>query len=114
MEIKTEEYNICYESETVTVEFTGSLRLSGMEEYKPIVELLNQMAESEPPQITLNLRQLQFLNSSGISMLSRFVIKVRQQKNVTMLVLGSKNIPWQGRSLKNLERLMPNLTLDWE
>jgi len=58
MEIKTEDYNICYDSETVTVNFQGSLRLSGMEEYRPIVELLNQMASHEPPKITLNLRQL--------------------------------------------------------
>ncbi|MGK7901085.1 MAG: hypothetical protein AB4352_06670 [Hormoscilla sp.] len=114
MEIKTEDYNICYESETVTVKFTGSLRLSGMEEYRPIVELLNQMAENEPPQITLDLRQLEFLNSSGISMLSKFVIKVRPKKNVTILVQGSEGIPWQGKSLKNLKRLMPKLTLEWE
>lgn len=114
MEIKTEEYNICYDSETETVNFNGSLRLSGMDEYGPIVQLLNQMAEKEPPQITLDLRELEFLNSSGISMLSKFVIKVRPKKNVTILVLGSKGIPWQGKSLRNLQRLMPNLTLDLE
>ena len=47
-------------------------------------------------------------------MLSKFVIKVRQKKNVTILVIGSQGIPWQGKSLTNLQRLMPNLTLEWE
>lgn len=114
MEIKTADYNICYDSGNAAVKFDGSLRLSGMEEYGPIVELLNQVAENDPPKITLNLRQLEFLNSSGISMLSKFVIKVRQKKNVNMLVQGSKGIPWQGKSLKNLQRLMPDLILEWE
>lgn len=114
MEIKTEDYNIFYDPETVSAKFQGSLRLSGMDEYGPIIDLLNLMAEKEPPKMTLDLRQLEFLNSSGISMLSKFVIKVRQKKDVTILVLGSKSIPWQGKSLKNLQRLMPELTLDWE
>ena len=114
VEIKNEDYSISYESETVTVSFHGSIRLSGMDEYAPIVNLINDVAEQNPPTITLNLRQLEFLNSSGISMLSKFVIKVRQKKNVQLVVQGSKGIPWQGKSLKNLQRLMPSLTLDWE
>jgi hypothetical protein len=40
------------------------------------------------------------------------VIKVRQQGNIQMVLQGSKNIPWQGKSLKNLQRLMPSLQLE--
>jgi Uncharacterized conserved protein len=42
------------------------------------------------------------------------VIKVRQQKNIQIAVKGSKTIPWQGKSLKNLQRLMPSLQLELE
>lgn len=112
MEIKTEAYSVCYDAATSTVYCIGSLRLSGIEEYAPIVELLNEVAETQPPVITLNLRELEFLNSSGISILSKFVIKVRQKKTVKIIVQGSQGIPWQGKSLKNLQRLMPNLTLE--
>lgn len=114
MEIKTDEYNVSYDTNTATISCNGSLRLSGMDEYAPIVQLLNQVADVEPPVITLNLRQLQFLNSSGINVLSKFIIKVRQKKKVQMMVQGSEQIPWQGKSLKNLKRLMPNLQLEWE
>lgn len=114
MEIKTESYCINYDSDTATVNCQGSLRLSGMEEYAPIVQLLNSVTESEPPTITLNLRKLAFLNSSGINMLSKFVIEVRQKKNIQMVVKGSQEIPWQGKSLKNLQRLMPSLQLELE
>jgi hypothetical protein len=112
MEIKAEDYTVSYDTATATVSCQGSLRLSGMEEYAPIVQLLNNVADQEPLTITLNLQKLEFLNSSGISMLSKFVLKVRQKKNIQMLVQGSKGIPWQGKSLKNLQRLMPSLELE--
>ncbi len=112
MEIKTEDYRICYDPSTVTVSFVGSLRLSGSAEYAPIVELLGSIASVEPAKITLNLQQLEFLNSSGINMLSKFIIEVRKQARVQMAVQGSQRIAWQGKSLKNLQRLMPGLQLE--
>ena len=114
MKIETEDYKIAYDTDTATVTCQGSLRLNGMAEYEPIVRLLVEVAELEPPTITLNLCALEFLNSSGINVLSKFVIKVRQKKNIQMVVCGSKTIPWQGKSLKNLQRLMPSLTLNLE
>lgn len=112
MEIKTDEYRIGYNPELSMVSCQGSLRLGG-NEYKPITEWLEQIADSNPAKIILNLRELEFLNSSGISMLSKFVIKVRHKKNIEMVVQGSDEIPWQGKSLKNLQRLMPSLSLEW-
>lgn len=114
MEIKTETYEINYDNATTTIRFQGSLRLSGMEEYKPIVQLLYEIAQQKPSHITLNLRELKFLNSSGINVLSKFTIEVRKNKEIAMTVQGSKSVPWQGKSLKNLQRLMPALELEWE
>jgi hypothetical protein len=111
MKIKTEHYSIYYDKQTETAIFNGSLRLSETEEYDPILQLLNEVANTQSATITINLRQLEFLNSSGINVLSKFVIKVRQIGTIHMVVLGSKEIPWQGKSLKNLQRLMPSLDL---
>lgn len=113
-EIKGENYSVDYEPETTTVNFQGSLRLSGMPEYAPIVNLLEQVSAQQPATITLNLQGLEFLNSSGISMLSKFVIGARKKKTIQIVVKGSHGIPWQGKSLKNLQRLMPNLKLELE
>jgi len=112
MEIKTEDYRICYDPATATVNFVGSLRLSGSEEYAPIVQLLGEVASVEQAKITLNVQQLEFLNSSGINMLSKFIIEVRKKARVQMAVQGSQRIAWQGKSLKNLQRLMPGLQLE--
>lgn len=111
MEIKTEDYSMVYNHTTQNIIFQGSLRLNGSKEYVPISDLLNNVINQEPAQILLDLQELQFLNSSGISLLSKFVIEVRKRKNIQMVITGAKKIPWQGRSLKNLQRLMPNLTL---
>ncbi|MEG3850530.1 hypothetical protein QT971_25590 [Microcoleus sp. herbarium19] len=113
-EIKGEDYSIKYDRESVTVSFTGELSLGGPAEYAPIIELLDSVANPEPPAITLNLKKLEFVNSSGISMLSKFVITVRKKKTIQLLVLGSNDVPWQQKSLKNLEKLLPTLKLELE
>ena len=114
MEIKTEDYDIWYDAAAKTVICQGSLRLGGMEEYASIVQLLEDVVARQPRILTLNLRGLKFLNSSGINVLSNFVIKARQQKNMQLVVQGSTNMPWQGKSLKNLQRLLPSMELEWE
>lgn len=112
IEIKTENYSVVYDNMAQSITFQGSLRLNGTEEYAPISDLLQEILEQEPIGIWLNLQKLQFLNSSGISLLSKFVIEVRKRKNIQLLITGSKTISWQSKSLKNLQRLMPNLTLE--
>ncbi len=113
-EFETEQYQIKYDSETTTIILAGSLRLSDLEESNLIIQLLNDVLDLQPDQITLNLRTLEYLNSSGINMLSKFVIQVRRIKTVSLIILASSNIPWQSKSLKNLQRLMPALQLEVE
>lgn len=112
-EIKGEDYSIDYEPESTTVNFNGELSLGGSGEYAPISQLLDTVAEQNPPKLTLNLSNLKFLNSSGISMLSKFVINLRKKQNIQVIVIGSNSIPWQGKSLKNLEKLFPGLKLEF-
>lgn len=114
IEIKDETYQVTYDTATITIRFQGSLRLGGMEEYAPIVDLLNEVSEQDHDTINLDFKGLEFLNSSGISMLSKFVISMRKKKTTSIMVKGSKDLAWQGKSLKNLQRLMPTLTLELE
>ena len=112
MKLETDNYSLIYNQVTKSIICEGSLRLNGLEEYSPIIDFLNHVVEQEPSEVILNLQNLKFLNSSGISMLSKFVINVRKKKNIQMIVMGSKDIPWQSKSLKNLQRLMPSLKLE--
>ncbi len=111
-EVKGEDYRVWYDDSTSTINCKGSLRLGGADEYAPIVQLLEGAIASPPITLVLNLTELEFLNSSGINMLSKFVIKARQKDGVKITVRGSETIPWQSKSLKNLQRLMPSLVLE--
>jgi hypothetical protein len=114
MEISSEKYRVQYDQAAQTVICQGALRLAGMPDYAPIVELLDHALADQPPTLTLNLQGLEFLNSSGINVISKFVLKVRGKEGVNLIVHGSTAIPWQEQSLKNLQRLMPTLELRWD
>jgi len=113
-EIKDEDYVVKFQSESTTVHFKGELSLGGTSDYEPITTLLNDVINTEPATMTIDLRELAFLNSSGISMLSKFVLSLRKKKGTELVVLGSNDMPWQGKSLKNLEKLLPGLKLEIE
>jgi hypothetical protein len=112
VEIKTDDYRVWREPDSSTIFFQGFLRLNGMDGYQPIMELLLSTVE-QSSSCRLDFCELEFLNSSGISMLSMFVVKVRQRGNVQMVLQGSDKILWQTKSLKNLQRLMPSLKLEF-
>ncbi len=94
-----------------TLCFKGALRLSGTEDYAPILEMLKETLNNPAEPIVIDLRELDFLNSSGITMFSRFVIEARDCAGINLSVLASEDIPWHARSLKNLQRLMPALNV---
>lgn len=110
-------YIIQYDPSTKRVDFVGDLALEGPSEYKPIKDLLNEIVNTEPPpeEMILNLRELEFSNSSGIHMLSKFVMGLRKKKDIRLIVHGSEDIAWQAKSLINLKKLLPDrLTLELE
>lgn len=110
-EIKGEDYTVSYDPGSTTVNFQGELSLGGPPEYAPIAQLLDEAIAQSPLTLTLDLTKLEFLNSSGISLISKFIIGLRKKPPVQVVVLGSNDIPWQGKSLKNLEKLLPRLQL---
>jgi hypothetical protein len=110
--ISAEDYSVRHDLGTSTISFEGALSLNSMQDYAPIVELLNTAIDNAPPELRLDLQKLEFLNSSGISALSKFVIKARSYQT-RLIIRGSETVVWQTRSLKNLQRLMPALVLEW-
>ena len=109
--INGESFEIRLEDDNSTVFFKGALRLSGSEDYAPILDLLKETLIHPAAPIVLDLRELDFLNSSGITMFSRFVIEARDRAGINLEILASEAVPWHARSLKNLQRLMPSLSI---
>ncbi len=109
--IHGESFDIRLEEESSTILFKGALRLCGTEDYAPILDMLKETLTDPAMPIVLDLRELDFLNSSGITMLSRFVMEARDRPGIDVQVLASESVPWHARSLKNLQRLMPGLSI---
>jgi hypothetical protein len=109
--INGESFEVRLEDDNSTVFFKGALRLSGTEDYAPILEMLKETLIAPSMAIVVDLRELDFLNSSGITMFSRFVIAARDRHGINLHFLASEAIPWHARSLKNLQRLMPSLNV---
>jgi hypothetical protein len=111
MDIKTSDYRVWYDDASRTIFFEGSLRLSGVDDYTPIADLLNQSLAASKNDLVWDLRELEFLNSSGINVLYKFLIMARKDGNVMMTVKGSNGIPWQQKSMPNMKKFLPSLTL---
>ena len=105
MVIKTDKYVIEYRKNERLVRMKGALRLQNKDESREIFELLTTAAnQTTGLPLNLDMKELVFLNSSGISSLSLFVIKMRKlDKDIS--VFGSEKIPWQKKSLRNFQKL---------
>lgn len=104
MTIETETYTIEDIADRGVVALKGTLRLQGREQYQPIFNLLMEAAARSAGKLTLDMKELIFLNSSGISAISLFVIEMRK-KEKPVAIVGSSSISWQSKSLMNFQRL---------
>ena len=104
MNIETDSYSVLAASDNSTVSLNGTLRLQGREQYQPIYDLLMNSAAAAASVFEIDMQNLVFLNSSGISALSLFVIEMRKEGK-SIRIRGNKSITWQTKSLFNFQRL---------
>jgi hypothetical protein len=111
--IQGDEYQVEYDGASNMVRFQGTVRLQTTDDYAPINELLLRAHDAAiGDALGLDFRQLQFLNSSGISMISKFVIGARKRDQVKLSVIGNRDIYWQQKSLGNLQKLWPKVQIE--
>lgn len=114
MNIKTDDFSVTYRESDNVIAFSGSLRLLNLLEYEPVKRLLLDAHDKTAAALTLDFRDLKFLNSSGITAVSTFVISARKQKKISLRILGSKDISWQDKSLQNLNKLWSEVVISME
>ena len=112
-EIIDNNYSISYDADTVTIKCTGYFRLRGTEEYAPMLELLYAVADHGLPELNMDVTGLEFLNSSGINMLSKFVLRLRKGAPVKLTIHASETYPWQKKSLRNFQKLQPGTDIQY-
>lgn len=110
MEFNGNGYKVVYDPAGGNISFNGSFRCSN-DEYADLAKILEQVSAAKPAKINIDLTPMEFLNSSGINMLAKFVIGMRNGSDSALEIKGSNAFPWQGKSLPNLKKLHPSLTL---
>jgi hypothetical protein len=113
MKLEGRTYTITYNNTTATVSFQGVLRLQSTDEGKSITDFLNRVAALEPKTIQLDFEQLQLMNSTGLSILTKFLLKMRGQDATQVILRASKDHFWQQDLIKGLQRFLPGSELEW-
>ena len=111
-EIVADDYRVYVDDELPRMVFEGVLRLPG-KSYEPISDLLQELMLRDTGTVSLDLRQLSFVNSAGINVLYKFAITLRKKGNVHLEVLGSGRVGWQQRSLRNLSHFIDDLDIQF-
>ncbi len=113
MEIKDLDYEIKFNESTKTATFTGSIRLQNLPSYEPIKVFLRDVAKQcIGSTLCLDFSQLEFVNSSGITTFSMFIIDSRKLASYQVKIRGSVSISWQQKSLSNFKKLWDQVVLD--
>ncbi|WCL50316.1 slr1659 superfamily regulator [Leptospira sp. GIMC2001] len=113
MEVKTDEYAASFIEAENTVLMTGSMRLQNLAAYEEIKKILKDGLDRSQGQLTIDIRGLNFLNSSGITTISLFIIEARNKKTTPMRILGSAKISWQAKSAANFHKLWNEIIVDF-
>ena len=110
MIIKTDDYIV--DASTLNhCKISGSMRLPSPLSYDQPFSALKDSIETATEKLNVNITQLEFLNSSGITSLARLIILCRQLDKEIELTIN-KQIPWQNRSLSSLQHLWEKLTIE--
>jgi len=82
-----EDHVVTYNREEGVISFKGVLRLAGTAGYRSVANFLDEILASGVTSLFLDLRELKLLNSSGITMLSKFVINARQYPGLSLVAI---------------------------
>ena len=106
--MENDDYTIKF-NDNGTFVITGVLRLQSPniydELFAPIRDLISQGQST-----TIDLCDVSFLNSSGITALARLIIIARTHE-APFLIIAKSDVPWQKKSIMSLKRLWPKLEI---
>ncbi len=115
MEIADDKYTVRYDASTGTITCEGIMDLRAKESYRSLSTLFNDVVDQEPETITLNIRELRFLNSSGITAIGAgLVMKIRNSGSSKLVIVCNEKYVWQKKTMKIISKLMSGIVLKYD
>lgn len=115
MRIDEATFQLVYDEDSHTVFFHGTLRMNALSEFEKLKKFMHEAYDLEGLELTLNFKDLDFMNSAGISTLCKFIFDIKDltpKKNVT--IVGNVKILWQQKSFENLKKIWSDLNIRME
>ncbi len=114
MKITAGESTLMFDEKINTIYLAGSMRLANMREYEVVKKFIRQAYDKTENVLIIDFRKLIFLNSSGITTISMFILAVKKLNKAKINILGSKKVSWQEKSLKNFNKLWNEVKIEIE
>ena len=108
MIVKTEDYTINAQ-QLNHVLISGTMRLPSPLSYEKPFSIIKNSLEEATDILTINLKDLEYLNSSGLTSFARIIIEARAN-NKPLKIIINKSIPWQTKTLLSLNKLWDELS----
>lgn len=102
------EYKVELRPEGATLK--GVMRLVSPGAYRVALAGVHDRLESTTGSYEIDVSGLQFLNSAGITALSRLVMTARQ-RDIPIAFVVDDDTPWQKKTLPSLAKLYPKLSV---
>jgi hypothetical protein len=111
MTLDTGDAKVTFDQEAQIARFEGSMRLANMKEYEKLSDFLKNCTANISGSLKMDFRDLEFLNSSGITTISLFILGCKKINQFNIIIVGTSLISWQSKSLSNFQKLWSEIEL---
>lgn len=112
MKLDGDGYRVRYENGVITI--SGKLSLM-LEDYGELEDFFATIIDSEPSKLTLDIRNLEYLNSSGIKTICvELLLEADDIEGMKMKILCSNQYTWQKESVPTFKDLMDDMEIVFE
>lgn len=112
MQLEGEEYKVTYHDEVLTI--AGKLSLM-VDDYQELEDFFEKVIETEPSTLTFDIRNLEYLNSSGIKTICvGLLLEADEIEDLHMKILCSNRFTWQKETVPTFEDLVENMEIEFE
>lgn len=112
MNIEGDGYTVTHQNGLIQI--SGKLSLM-LEHYVELEAVFKNIIESAPSELTLDLRNLEYLNSSGIKTICvGLILEAANIEGLRMKILCSNQYTWQQETIPTFEDLMNDMEILFE
>jgi SAM-dependent methyltransferase len=105
MNVTGERYSLSFDPLDQQVNFEGMIRTTDKADLEGIRRYLVEVHDRVNGSMRLNFRKMRYMNSAALMVIADFIKYARERKKLSIKLVGSKVITWEGKTLSSLPSL---------